>query len=195
MPELKQGSSLEIARIVARKMLRAARLDDSLYGELRADGENSREAIAALAIASVACGFGAGFAALLVEGGLGFFGGLLLGILTSVGGWLIWALWSYWFGTAVFWGPIVDDIYRELGHKGYMRSLAFANAPRVLAFFLFIPYLGWAVSVLAFIWALIAGTLATRRVFDLTTRQALVTCAIGWIPYTLFVLLATGLTI
>jgi len=193
--EMNKRDALELARLVARKMLRAARLDEALYGELGADGENSREAVAAVAIVSVACGFGTGFAALLVDGGLGFFGGLLLGVLTSAGGWLIWALWSYWFGTAVFWGPRVDDVYRDLGHKGFIRSLAFANSPRVLGFFLFIPYLGWAVAVLASVWALVAGTLAARRVFDLTTRRALVTCAVGWTPYTLFVLLATGLTI
>lgn len=186
---------MEFARAVVLNMLRAARLDEAFYGELRTDGGSSRQAVAAVAVASVACGFGAGFAAALVEGGLGFFGGLLLGILTSAGGWVIWALWAYWFGTAVFWGPIVDDVYRELGHAGFMRSLAFANSPRALGFFLFIPYLGWAVAVLAFIWALSAGTLATRRVFDLTTRQALITCAVGWIPYTLVVLLAIGLTI
>jgi hypothetical protein len=176
-------------------MVRAARLDSALYPELRTDDAANREAIAALAIASVASAFGVGLAAEINDGGVGFFGGLLVGLLGSVGGWLVWVSWSYWFGTAVFWGPIGQDTYRELWHKEFMRSLAFANSPRVLSFLLFIPYVGWIIAVLASVWALAAAVVAARSVFDLSMREALVSSVVGWVPYTLFVLLAAALTI
>ena len=66
------------------RMRRALTLDSDLYKELISDTTaNNRQALAAVAIASLANGFGVGFAAALNEGGLGFFGGLLVGLLAQ----------------------------------------------------------------------------------------------------------------
>jgi hypothetical protein len=176
-------------------MIRAARLDAGLYEELRTAVASNREAIAVVGVVSLASGFGVGFAATVVDGGLGFFGGLLVGVLTSAGGWVIWALWSYWFLAAAFGGPAGQEVYGGMVHRGFMRSLGYANSPRALAFFLFIPFLGWVIAVLASIWALAAGTIAAGEVFDLSRRRAFAICLVGWLPYTLFVSLTAALTI
>ena len=66
------------------RMLRAAMLDADLYDKLMADTSANRQALAAVAVTSLISGFGVGFAAVIAEGGLGFFGGVLVGFIASL---------------------------------------------------------------------------------------------------------------
>ena len=188
-------AGIDLQHPLVQRTARAVRLDEGLFEEVAANGDAERQAVALVSIASLASGLGLGIAAAIVDGGTGFLGGLLVGVVTSFGGWLVWTLYSYWFAAALLRPHDADQpVPGPLIHRGLMRCLAFANAPRALWFFLFIPYFGWAVAIVAAVWALVAGTIGTAVVFDLPRRRALGVCAVGWAPYMLFVFLAAALT-
>jgi len=141
-------------------------------------------------IASLAAGLGAGIAGVRLEGGLWFLWGLLLGLATALIGWLVWSLFSYWLGTTIFRGPETSATYGEL-----LRTIGFSNSPRVLTFFVFIPFLGGIIAFVVSIWALVAGVIAVRQALDFSTGRAIATCVVGWIAYMLIVFLVTGLVL
>jgi len=171
-------------------MVRASRLEVDLYEEVEADTTANGQAFVAVLIASVASGIGAGIAGVRVEGGLWFLWMLLIGLATTLFGWLLWSLLTYWVGTTLFRGPETSATYGEL-----LRTIGFSNSPRVLTFFLFIPFIGGIIAFAVSIWVLIAGVIAVRQALDFSTWRAIGTCLVGWIPYTLIVLLVRGLVL
>jgi len=178
------------------RMKRALILDPDLYKEVISDTTAlNSQALTAVAIASLANGFGVGFAAVIIEGGLGFFGGLLVGLLTALGGWLIWYVCVQCFGDTIFKEPDSKAGYGGIIHRGLIITLGFSNSPRVLTFFYFIPYIGWIIALIASVWTLIAGIQAVSATLPLTHNRAVATCVAGWIPYMLLVFLFAGLTV
>lgn len=166
------------------RMVRAAKLDVNLYEEVEADTSANRQAFAAVLIASLASGLGAGIAGLRVEGGIWFLWGLLIGIATGIGGWLVWSLLCYWLGTTIFRGPETSADYGEV-----IRTVGFSNSPNVLRFFGFIPFLGGIIVFAASMWSLVAAVIAVRQALDFDTWRAIGTCLVGWILYFLIELL------
>ncbi len=181
---------MEAQHSLVNRMIRAARLEVDLYEEVEADTKANGQAFVAVLIASLAAGIGAGIAGVLVEGGLWFLWGLLIGLATALGGWLVWSLFAYWLGTTIFKGPETSATYGEL-----LRTIGFSNSPRVLAFFSFIPFLGGIIVFAVSVWALIAGIIAVRQALDFSTWRAIGTCIVGWILYMLIVFLVTGLVL
>jgi hypothetical protein len=174
-------------RSLPKRMFRAAKLDVDLYEEVEADTTANGQAFAAVIIASLASGIGSGIAGALCEGGLWFCWGLLIGLGTSLTGWLLWATFAYWLGTTIFKGPETEATYGQL-----LRTLGFANSPRFLTFFVFIPGLGGILTFIVSAWALTAGVIAVRQALDFSTWRAVGTCIVGWIIFMLLVFLVTG---
>ncbi len=172
------------------RMIRAARLEVDLYEEVEADTTANSQAFAAVVIASLAAGIGAGIAGVIEEGGLWFLWGLLIGLFSAIVGWLIWSVLVYWVGTTIFRTPETSANYGEL-----LRTIGFANSPRVLSFFAFIPFLGGLIAFAVSVWVLIAGVIAVRQALDFSTWRAIGTCVVGWIIYILIVFLVTGLVL
>lgn len=181
---------MEAERSLVNRMVRAAKLDIDLYEEVEADTTANGQALTAVVIASLASGLGAGIAGFRAEGGIWFLWGLLIGLATGIAGWLIWSLLAYWLGTTIFRGPETSATYGEL-----IRTIGFSNSPRVLSFFLFIPFLGGLIAFAASVWALIAGVIAVRQALDFSTGRAIATCVVGWIIYMLLVFLVYGLVL
>jgi len=175
---------------LVNRMIRAAKLEVDLYEEVEADTTANGQALLAVVVASLAAGLGAGIAGVRVEGGLWFLWGLLIGLATALGGWLVWSLFAYWLGTTIFRGPETSATYGEL-----LRTIGFSNSPRVLTFFSFIPFLGGIIAFAVSIWALVAGVIAVRQALDFSTWRAIATCVVGWIAYMLIVFLVTGLVL
>jgi hypothetical protein len=170
-------------------MIRAAKLDVYLYEEVELDTTANGQAFLAVVLVSLASGIGTGIAGLLTqEGGLWFIWGLLIGLGTSIIGWLAWSFIAYIIGTIVFRGPQTSATWGEL-----LRTIGFSTSPGILRFFSFIPILGGIISFGASIWALIAGVIAVRQALDFSTGRAIATCIVGWIIYMLIVFLATTL--
>jgi hypothetical protein len=173
------------------RMTRAAKLDINLYEEVEADTTANGQAFTAVIVVSLATGIGSGLGGLIFGGGgLGFIGGLVVGLVFSIIGWLAWSYLAYILGTRVFNAPETSATWGEL-----LRTIGFSNSPGIFRFFSFIPVLGWLISVAASIWALIAGVIAVRQALDFSTGRAIATCIVGWVIYMLIVFLVGGLVL
>ncbi len=160
-------------------MIRAVRLEPSLYEEVEADDTATTQALLVIVLVSVATGIGAGIAGLGgSHGALGFLWGLIIGILTSIFGWLLMSFLVYIIGTTILKGPQTSSTWGEC-----LRTIGFANSPGVLRFFSFIPFLGGLIAFVVFVWILIASIIAIRQALDTTTLRAIVVGIIGWIIY------------
>ena len=163
------------------KMLRAARLDVDFYEEVEADTTVTGQAFTVVLIAGLATGIGSGIAGFIENDALSFLWGLLLGVGTTVIGWLLWSMFAYWIGTALFAGPETKATYGEL-----LRTLGFAHTPGVLRIFLFVPFIGGLIAFAASVWFLVAGVIAVRQALDFSTGRAIATCVVGWVIYMVF---------
>src|SRR3990172_11734344 len=79
------------------RMIRAAKLDASLYEEVEADRGALGQATAVVVLASLAAGFGS-----VARGGVG---GFLFGTIAALAGWYVWAFFTYLIGTPVLPEP------------------------------------------------------------------------------------------
>jgi len=170
------------------KMILASRLDVNLYEDVEADTRANGQALTVVVLASIATGIGTGISGLVVNGAIWLLWGLLIGIVTSIVGWLVWALITYWIGKTIFKGPQTEVTYGQM-----LRTLGFANSPGVFRIFSFVPFIGGLIAFAATIWVLIAGIIAIRQALDFSTWRAIGTAAVGWIVYVLLIFLISSL--
>jgi len=153
-------------------MVRAAKLDSSLYEEVEKDATATNQAILVVVIASVFSGIGSAVGGPM--GGLAV--GLVVGVITALVGWFIWSFITYFIGTRVFKGPQTEATYGQL-----LRCIGFSDSPLLLGILGFIPLLGGIISFIASIWALVAMIIAVRQALDFSTGRAVATCIVGFI--------------
>ena len=154
---------------LGERMIRAAKLDASLYEEVEADRGALGQATAVVVLASLAAGFGS-----VARGGVG---GFLFGTIAALAGWYVWAFLTYWIGTRFLPEPQTQADYGEL-----LRTIGFSSAPGVIRVLGVIPALTGLVFLVASIWMLVAMVIAVRQALDYTgTLRAVGVCLIGWI--------------
>jgi hypothetical protein len=150
-------------------MIRAAKLDVHLYEEVEADQTAMPQAVATVAISSLAAGIGS-------LGALGL-SGLLVGVIAALVGWFIWAFLTYFIGTKLLPEPGTKADLGEL-----MRTMGFSSAPGVLRVLGFVPVVGVIIVLGASIWMLVAMIIAVRQALDYrSTWRSVGVCLIGWI--------------
>ena len=164
------------------RMLRAAKLDASLYEEVEADKTAMGQAVTVVILASVAAGIGG-----IAKAGAG---GVVMGTILALVGWLIWAYLTYLIGTRLLPEPQTKADYGEL-----LRAIGFSSSPGVIRILGIIPGLFWIVSTAASVWMLIAMVIAVRQALDYSsTLRAVGVCAIGWIIQVLIISLLFAFT-
>lgn len=166
------------------RMIRAAKLDVNLYEEVEADKSAMGQAMGVVIISSVAAGIGT----------IGTTGlkGLIIGTITALVAWFIWAFMTYFIGTRLLPEPQTKADYGEL-----LRTIGFSSSPGVLRVLGIIPMLGAIVNFMVGIWMLVAMVIAVRQALDYkSTWRAVGVCLIGWIVqiaiFALFFWLAGG---
>ncbi len=165
-----------MAQIVGR-MIRAAKLDPTLYAAVARDRQAMGEAMTVVAIASVAIALGMDLAR---------FKGLLGGAAALVGGWFLSALLAYLLGITVL---------REPGTRAtlpaVLRAAGYACAPGIIAGLGIMPYpLGAFANLAAHVWWLLAFIVAIRVVMGYENNvKAVMIGILGWGLKTAFVLL------
>ena len=163
------------------RMIRAAKLDASLYEEVEADRGALGQATAVVVLASLAAGFGS-----VARGGVG---GFLFGSIAALAGWYVWAFLTYWIGTRFLPEPQTQADYGEL-----LRTIGFSSSPGVIRVLGIIPRLTGLVFLVASIWMLVAMVIAVRQALDYTgTLRAVGVCLIGWIVQVLILALLLAL--
>ena len=155
------------------RILRVIKLDKSVYAEVEVDQTATSQAALVVAIVAVLSAIGGGLGTLVTSGGRGFIVAFLVAILSAFVGWLVWAAVTYFVGTSLFHGEAT------LGEM--LRVIGFAQAPRMLSLFSFIPCVGWVISFAGLLLSLYTGFLAIREGLDLDTNKTIATVVIGWI--------------
>jgi len=162
------------------RILRAAKLDAALYEEVEADKSAMPQAMAVVVLSSVAAGIGS------IGMGVGGPGGVLFGIIVSLGGWYLWAYLTFFIGTKILPEPQTESNPGEL-----LRTIGFSSSPGFIRALGIIPGLGSLIFSIASIWMLVAMVIAVRQALDYkSTWRAVGVCAIGWVIQTvIFVVL------
>ena len=163
------------------RMIRAAKLDVSLYEEVEADKSALGQAAAVVLISSVAAGIGA-------VSQLGVRGIVTTAILALLG-WVIWAFLTYIIGTKLLPVPETKTDLPEM-----MRTIGFATSPGVLNVFGFIPFIGGFIALIVAVWSFVAMVIAVRQALDYTsTWRAVGVCIIGFIVYIIISMVLAGI--
>ncbi len=149
-------------------MLRAGKLDVDLYEEVEADSDATMQATAVVVISAVAAGIGT-----IGSGGVM---GIVMGTISALISWYVWAFLTYWIGTRLLPEPGTQADHGEL-----LRTLGFAAAPGVIRVVGIVPGLTAISFAIAGVWMLVATVIAVRQALDYTsTFRAIGVCMIGW---------------
>ena len=150
------------------RMIRAAKLDVSLYEEVEKDVSAMPQAMTVVIISSIAAGIGS-----IAQGG---FAGILVGTVAALVSWYVWAYLTYFIGTKILPGPQTKADLGEL-----LRTIGFSSSPGLIRVFGIIPGLGGIVFLIAAVWMLVAMVIAVRQALDYeNTLRAVGVCMIGW---------------
>ncbi|MCZ6818297.1 MAG: YIP1 family protein [Calditrichaeota bacterium] len=153
------------------RMLRAAKLDVDLYEEVEADQSATQQAMLVVVLSSVAAGLGA------MGSGGGGLGTMLIGTVTALVAWFIWAFLTYFIGTKILPQPQTSADMGEL-----LRTIGFSSSPGVIRIMGIIPGLYIISTTVASIWMLVAMVIAVRQALDYdSTLRAVGVCIIGWL--------------
>ena len=151
------------------RVLRAMKLDVTLYEEVEADKGAMNQAMGTVILASFAAGIGA-------VGSIGI-AGLLTGTLTALFAWFAWSYVTYLIGT-----KLMPEEKTEADLGELLRAIGFSSAPGLIRVLGIIPGLTEIVFLLSGIWMLIAMIIAVRQALDYeSTARAIGVCLIGWI--------------
>jgi len=151
------------------RIIRAAKLDVSLYEEVEADRSAMGQAMGVVVLSAIAAGIGS----------IGTTGvaGIFMGTLAALVGWYVWAYITYYIGTKLLPEPQTKADLGEL-----LRTIGFASSPGLLRVLGIIPFLSGIIFIATGIWMLIAMVIAVRQALDYnSTPRAIGVCLIGWI--------------
>ena len=161
-----------------KRMIRAAKLEVTLYEEVEADKSALGQAMGVVILSSVAAGIGT-----ISRGGLL---AMLVGVVASLIGWYVWAYLIYLIGT-----KLLPEPQTKADHKELLRTVGFSSSPGLIRVLGIIPGLASIVFPIAAIWMLVAMIIAARQALDYkSTLRTIGVCAIGWIVQIVLLLLA-----
>ncbi|MFO7559325.1 MAG: YIP1 family protein [Desulfobacterales bacterium] len=151
------------------RIIRAAKLDVSLYEEVEADKGAMSQAMGVVVLSSIAAGIGT-----IGKGGAA---GVFTGTIAALIGWYVWAYLTYFIGT-----KILPEPQTKADHGELLRTIGFSSSPGLIRVFGIIPGLGSVIFLVASIWMLVAMVIAVRQALDYkSTARTVAVCVIGWI--------------
>ncbi|HZW04034.1 MAG TPA: Yip1 family protein [Anaerolineaceae bacterium] len=151
------------------RIIRAIRLDPGLYRKVADDEGLTGEAVVIVVVVALIGALGVAFSA--DQGLLAY---ILQVINSLLVGWLLWAVVAYFVGNALGGRSSIGEMARTLGY---------ANAPRLLSVFGFIPCIGWIISLIGWVLSLAAAVIGIRESMEFDTTKALITAGIGFLVY------------
>lgn len=168
----------------ARRMTGAALMRAEIYEEVEADKSAMGQAVTVVLLSSVAAGIGLGA---VTKGGVA---GIIVGLLTALAGWLIWAFLTYIIGTR-----LMADVDTRSDMGELLRTIGFSSSPGLLRIFGVIPGLTGIVFFISSVWMFVAMVVAVRQALDYkSTLRAVGVCFIGWLVQVLLFVVVFALT-
>ena len=163
------------------RIVRAAKLDATLYEEVEADKTAMGQAMTVVLLSGLAAGIGS-----ITKTGIS---GIIYGAIGAIIGWFIWALLTYWIGTKLLPQPQTEANLGQL-----LRTIGFSSSPGLIRILGIIPGFQNIIFFVASIWMLIAMVIAVRQALDYTsTGRAIGVCIIGWLIQIAIMVLFVGL--
>lgn len=157
-----------------QRMIGAARLDVHTYEDVENDQTATKQALLVVIMVSIAAAIG-GLLAVGQDGNLLI--GLIFGVIRGLFGWALWAMVTYFVGTTILKTPETHANWGQLA-----RGTGFAQTPGILQIFVFIPFIGGLIAIVASIWQLTAMVIAIRQCLDYTsTLRAVGVVVIGFL--------------
>jgi len=154
--------------IFVNRIIRACKLDISLYEEVEADNSATFQAALVVVLSSLAAGVGA-----LSLGASNF----LMAPILSLVSWYVWAYLIYIIGAKLFPEPNT-----KADHGQLLRTIGFSSAPGLIRVFGFTPELMSITFIGAGIWMFIAMIIAVRQALDYqSTWRAVGVVVIGFL--------------
>ena len=177
MPVPQPGTPGTMMASFTDRMIRAAKLEVSLYEEVEADRDATGQALSVVVLSSLAAGVGA-----LSKIGMI---GLVVGTFAALAGWFVWAFLTYWIGTRVLPEPQTQANLGQL-----LRTTGFSSSPGLLRIFGLIPGLWGPLILVTALWMLVAMVIAVRQALDYqSTFRAVGVCLLGWLLQWVFLLI------
>ena len=154
--------------IFISRIIRACKLDISLYEEVEADQSATIQAAIIVVLSSIAAGIGA-----ISLGASNF----LMAPILSLVSWYIWAYLIYFIGAKLF-----PEANRQADHGQLLRTIGFSSAPGLIRIFGFTPELMSITFIGSGIWMLVAMVVAVRQALDYeSTWRAIGVVVIGFL--------------
>ena len=161
--------------VFVNRIIRACKLDVSLYEEVEADKSATFQAALVVVLSSLAAGVGA-----LSLGASSFLTAPILSLIS----WYIWAYLIYFIGVKFFPEPNTKADHGEL-----LRTIGFSSAPGLIRVFGFTPDLMSITFIGAGIWMLVAMIIAVRQALDYqSTWRAIGVVVIGFLVQAIFLI-------
>jgi len=151
------------------RIVRAAKLDVNLYEEVEADKGAMVQAMGVVVLSSIAAGIGS----------IGTIGakGIIIGAVTALIAWYVWAYITYFVGV-----KILPEPQTKADHGELLRTIGFSSSPGLIRVLAIIPGLTGIIFIITSIWMLIAMVIAVRQALDYqSTLRAIGVCIIGWV--------------
>lgn len=161
--------------IYVDRMIRAAKLKPSLYEEVENDPSSITQAMGVVLLASLAAGIGA-----IPQAGAS---SLIMGVLTALAGWFVWAFLTFYIGT-----KLLPESQTRADYGEMLRTIGFSSSPGIIRVIGIIPGLAAPVFLIAGVWMLAAMIVAVRQALDYqSTWRAIGVCLIGWVIQAMFI--------
>ncbi|MCB8982961.1 MAG: YIP1 family protein [Ardenticatenaceae bacterium] len=178
-------------------------LDREVFRDIEQDESSLSQAAIIVLLVAILAGIGAAGAAAMgaaaVQSLSNFAGDLDLPSLTPSFGaagafinafvgafisWGVWALVTYFIGVKVFNG---ESTVSEM-----MRLIGFAQAPRLMSVFSFIPCIGFLFSFAGWIWAIVTSIIAIQEGVDLDAGKSFATILLSIVAVIIVNILIVG---
>jgi hypothetical protein len=144
---------------ILNRAVRVAKLDLPTYREIARDPSALQEAAIIVGLVALASGIGS-----LTDS----FGRVIISIIGAFVWWGVFSAMTYFFGKNIF-----GSSSTYINVQSLMRTQGYARVPGLLAFFGFIPVLGWMIAVIAWFWGLFTAIVAIRETLIISTGRAI----------------------
>ena len=158
-----QGSPYPSTTSYADRLRGALTLDARTYRDVEQDTNANGQAAVTVILAALAAGIGAIVGRDWLQDALGT-------VLSSLLQWVIFSFVAYWAGASFF-----SSGQTSVTPGQVLRTIGFAQAPKILLVLGIIPLLGWIVGIVVFFWFLAAAITALREAFEFDTGRAITT--------------------
>ncbi len=155
------------------RIIRAAKLDISLYKEVAEDTGTMNQAIAIVLLSAIAVSIG--------KIGIRGPGQIIVEPISAIIGWYMWTYIIYFVGTKFF-----PEAETNVTPGALLRATGFSHAPGIIRIICIVPGIFNTIFVVGSSWMLVAMVIAVRQTFNYkSTLRAIGVCAIGWVIKTL----------